>query len=258
MHFVDTHSHIYTKDFDQDRSNVIERSKKAGVTHIFLPNIDGNSIESLLAVSNQFKGYCFPLMGLHPTSVKENYQEELALIERALIEKQFWGVGEIGIDLYWDNTYIQQQKEAFRYQVNLAKRLNLPIVIHTRNAFDEIFEILDRENDESLRGIFHSFSGNLNHYQKIMEYKGFLIGIGGVVTYKNGGLDKIVQQMKIEHIVLETDSPYLPPVPHRGKRNESSYIVQIAQKVAEILKLPIQQVADITTKNALSLFNLEE
>ncbi len=258
MYFVDTHSHIYTNAFDQDRSDVIERSRKAGVSHIILPNIDGNSIESLLAVSDQYKGYCFPLMGLHPTSVKENYQEELALIERALVEKHFWGVGEIGIDLYWDKTFIKQQKEAFRYQVNLAKKLNLPIVIHTRNAFDEIFEILDSENDEWLRGIFHSFSGTYTQYKKILEYKGFLIGIGGVVTYKNGGLDKIVQQMNIEHIVLETDSPYLSPVPFRGKRNESSYIVTIANKIAEILNLPIQQVAEITTRNALSLFKLEK
>ena len=258
MQLIDTHSHIYTKEFDNDRTEVIHRSREAGVSRIILPNIDVHSIAPLMDLANRYKGCCVPLMGLHPTSVKDDFRDQLAIIEEHLRKDRFWGVGDIGIDLYWDKTFINQQKDAFRYQVKLAKEMKLPIVIHTRNAFDEIFEVLDDENDDSLSGIFHSFSGNIDHYNHIVGYGGFFIGIGGVITYKNGGLDTLVREMNIEHIVLETDSPYLPPVPHRGKRNESSYIIHVAQKMAEVFNLPIHRVAAITTSNALTLFKLNE
>lgn len=257
MNIVDTHSHIYLHDFDQDRHQVIVRAKQAGVSCIIMPNIDSTSIDSLTMVANQYKGYCIPLMGLHPTSVKDNFEQELLIVEKHLSTKNFYGVGEIGIDLYWDKTHITQQREAFRFQIRLAKKIGLPIVIHSRDAFHEIFEIIDKENDKSLKGVFHSFSGTFEQYMHVLSYGGFKVGIGGVVTYKNGGLDKVVEQMNIEHIVLETDSPYLSPVPMRGKRNESSNLTYIANKVAAIMNIPVERVAEITTKNARDLFLIE-
>ncbi len=257
MHFVDTHSHLFSSEFNHDRGEVIERAKAAGVKYMVLPNVDSSTIESLLYTSQQNPGFCFPAMGLHPTSVKDNFEDELVTIEKYLRSQKFYAVGEIGIDLYWDKTHIEEQKVAFRHQLKLAKELNLPVIIHSRNSFSEIFSIVDQVNDSNLRGVFHSFTGTLEQYNHISNYGGFYVGIGGVVTYKHGGVDKVVKDMNPNHILLETDSPYLSPVPHRGKRNESANIVPIAQKVAELLSLSLEQVADITTKNAHSLFSIE-
>lgn len=256
MLFVDTHTHIYSEEFNNDRFESIARAREAGIKYMVMPNIDSTSIEQMLAVANEFPGYCFPLMGLHPTSVNRNFEKEFEAVEREFSERKYYGVGEVGIDLYWDKTYFEEQKVAFRHQLKLAKKLQLPVVIHSRNSFDEILEIVDSEIDTSLRGVFHSYSGSIQHYKRIEEYKTFMVGIGGVVTFKNGGIDKMLGEMDINRIVLETDSPYLAPVPFRGKRNESANIIYIAQKIAAILSIPVEEVASITTRNALSLFDL--
>jgi TatD DNase family protein len=256
MVLVDTHTHIFSDDFNYDRHQAIERAKSIGVKHMVLPNIDSTSVEALINVSQQYENFCHPCMGLHPTSVKENFQDELMIVEEWLQRSNFVAVGEIGIDFYWDKTFINQQKEAFTYQLRLAKKHKLPVIIHSRNSFDEILEIVDQENDGNLRGIFHSFSGNLDHYNRIVGYGGFFIGIGGVVTYKHGGVDKVLKGMDLNHIVLETDSPYLSPAPHRGKRNESANLVHILNKVAEVFEVTPNEVASITTQNAYNIFSL--
>ncbi|RPH28641.1 MAG: TatD family deoxyribonuclease [Bacteroidales bacterium] len=257
MIFVDSHSHIFDKDFDLDRAKVIENAAALGVKYHILPNIDSTYSDRVLETSKTFEGICFPLIGLHPTSVSSSYEEELAHVEHMLQTTKYYGIGEIGIDLYWDKTYFEQQKIAFRYQLKLAKALNLPVVIHSRNSFDEIFEIVDQENDSTLRGVFHAFTGTIEQYQHIVDYGGFKIGIGGIVTYKNSGLDKVVANMDISQILLETDSPYLTPVPKRGQRNESQYLIYVAHKIFEVLGIPIEEVARITTKNTLELFNIK-
>lgn len=198
----------------------------------------------------------FRMMGLHPCSVKADYQQELEHVEKMLSAHQVVAIGEIGIDLYWDKTFLKEQQAAFRYQIRLAKANNLPFVIHCRDAFDEIFEILDEENDENMRGIFHCFTGNLEQAQKIINYGGFKLGIGGVVTFKNAGLDKVVEQISLEHLVLETDAPYLAPVPYRGKRNESAYLIEIATKIASLKQVSLEEVASITTKNSIEVFGV--
>jgi len=257
MYFIDTHTHLYSDQFDEDRDEIILRSIKEGITKFYLPNIDSSSIVGMKSLINKFPNNCFPMMGLHPCSVNESVETELEIIENELRKGTYVAVGEIGIDLYWDKSYIEAQKMAFRKQIGWAKELNLPIVIHCREAFDEILTILDELNDDSLRGIFHCFTGTLEQATHILNYGGFKLGIGGVVTFKNAGLDQTVGKLKIEDIVLETDSPYLAPVPFRGKRNESTYLVRIAEKVAEIFKIPMSEVAKITSKNALSIFNNE-
>lgn len=257
MQLIDTHSHIYLKDFDGDRAEVVSRAISRGVVKTILPAIDSTLHSALLQTANQFPQFCVPLMGLHPTSVKENYKEELALVEELLAKHTFFGIGEIGIDLYWDKTFIEEQKIAFTHQVRLAKKLRLPIVIHTREAFPEVLSIIDNENSPELTGVFHSFSGGIDEYNRIASYGGFKVGIGGVVTYKNSGLDRVVSQMDINHIVLETDSPYLSPVPHRGQRNECANISYVSMKIADILGLSVSKVADVTTENASSLFNIK-
>jgi TatD DNase family protein len=248
--YIDTHTHIFSKEFDYDRPQAIERAKNDGVISMILPNIDSTSTRQMLDVCNQNKAYCFPCIGLHPTSVKENFNSELEHVESQLSTQSFIAVGEIGIDLYWDKTYIEQQRQAFRKQLQLAKEYNLPVIIHSRNSFDQIFEIVEQENAPTLKGVFHSFTGNFEQYQKAVSFGGFYVGIGGVVTYKNGGVDKIVSQMDVNHILLETDSPYLSPVPLRGKRNESANIVLIAEKVSQLLEIPLDDVAQFTTSNA--------
>lgn len=257
MHFVDTHSHLFSAEFNHDRSEVIDRAKAAGVKYVVLPNVDSSTIESMLSTAQQYPHFCFPAMGIHPTSVKDNFEDELAIVENYLRTQKFYAVGEIGIDLYWDKTHLEEQKVAFRRQLKLAKELSLPVIIHSRNSFEEIFKIVDVENDSNLRGVFHSFTGTLEQYNHIKSYGGFFVGIGGVVTYKHGGVDKVVGYMDTKNILLETDSPYLSPVPHRGKRNESANIVPVAHKVAELLSLSIDEVAEITSKNAHSLFSIE-
>jgi TatD DNase family protein len=209
----------------------------------------------MLDLSDAYPHLCYPLMGLHPTSVDEDYKEELQAIEYWLERRKFYGIGEIGIDLYWDKKFIEEQKEAFRYQIKLAKKYNLPVVIHVRNSFEETYEIVKEEQDGSLKGVFHCFSGSEIEAAKIIEL-GFLFGIGGVVTFKNSTLDEVLRSIDISNLVLETDSPYLAPVPKRGKRNESSYLMYIAQKIAEVYNVPVARVAEITTSNARNLFGI--
>jgi TatD DNase family protein len=254
MILTDTHTHLYSEQFNEDSNEVIQDAIDKGITRLFLPNIDSSSIEGMLKLGVKYPENCFPMMGLHPTSVGENYKEELALMEEWISKQAFCAIGEIGIDLYWDKTFLTQQQDAFRIQINWAKERNLPFVIHCRDAFDEIFELLDELNDEHMRGIFHCFTGTVEQAQHIINYGNFKIGIGGVVTFKNSGLDKVVEQLDIKHLVLETDSPYLAPTPHRGKRNESSYLLGIAEKVADIYNIPVEEVAAITTANSVEVF----
>ncbi|HLU85646.1 MAG TPA: TatD family hydrolase, partial [Vicingaceae bacterium] len=228
MILTDTHTHLYSEQFKEDIDEVVQKAIKLGITRFFLPNIDSGYTNALLALAKKYPENMFLMMGLHPCSVKADYQQELEHVEKMLSAHQVVAIGEIGIDLYWDKTFFKEQQTAFRYQIRLAKANNLPFVIHCRDAFDEIFEILDEENDENMRGIFHCFTGNLEQAQKIINYGGFKLGIGGVVTFKNAGLDKVVEQISLEHLVLETDAPYLAPVPYRGKRNESTYLIEIA------------------------------
>lgn len=254
--FTDTHAHLYAKEFEGDRDEMIQRSIDAGVKKMYLPNIDHTSIEGMLDLEKRFEGHCFPMMGLHPCYVKENYKEELKTVKEWLDKRPFCAIGEIGIDLYWDKTFIEEQKEAFRLQINWAKELKKPIVIHARNSMDEIMEIVEEENDENLRGIFHCFSGDANHAKRVLELGGFYLGIGGAVTFKNSGklLRSILEEVGMEHLVLETDAPYLTPAPFRGKRNESSYIPIIATRLAELKGLTIGEVATITTNNSEKVF----
>ena len=252
---IDTHSHLYLKEFDTDRKEVVENAVKADIQKIILPNIDSSSVDGMMEMLQTFPDICYPLMGLHPTSVQSNYKEELRNVEKWLKKYKFCGIGEIGIDLYWDKTYKKEQIEAFRHQIDLSIKYQLPIVIHSRDSLNEIFEVLDDYQNSNLNGIFHCFPGNVAQAQKAISL-GFFIGIGGIVTFKNSGLDKIVSQLSPENIVLETDSPYLAPAPYRGKRNESAYIKIIAQKIAEILNVDYEEIAEITTKNAMTIFNI--
>lgn len=256
MLLIDTHSHIFAEEFDSDREAVIKRAAEVGVHYHILPNIDSSSTSRLLDTCSRFP-QCFPLMGLHPTSVRNEFEREIYHVEEQLATNKFWGIGEIGIDLYWDKTYLTQQKEAFKHQLRLAKKFNLPVVIHSRNSFREIFEVVDQEIDSTLHGVFHSFTGTLDDYKHIDEYKTFLVGIGGIVTYKNGGVSGSVTRMNPQKIILETDSPYLSPVPVRGKRNESYNLIYIAEKVADLLETSVNQVAKQTTQNAVKLFKLQ-
>ena len=253
MEFVDTHAHLYAKQFDADRDEMLQRAIDEGVQRFYLPNIDSSSIEGMLALEAQYPEHCFAMMGLHPCSVKQNYKEELALVEKWLGERSFCAVGEIGIDLYWDKSFLEQQKEAFRTQINWAKDLDIPIVIHARDATAEILEIVKEEKDERLRGIFHCFGGSLEEARQIIDL-GFLMGIGGVLTYKKSGLDKVLPEIPLEYLVLETDATYLAPVPKRGKRNESSYVMHVAKKMADVKQVDLKEIARITTLNALRLF----
>lgn len=253
--FVDTHTHLFSDSFDEDRNEVVQRAIDAGVTKLLLPNIDLASIEKTFALSKAFPENCFPMMGLHPGSVGETVKEDLEVIKNALFNNKCVAVGEIGMDLYWDKTFIQQQADAFRTQVLWAKELKLPIVIHAREAFDEIFEIVDELNDENLTGVFHCFTGTLDQANHIINYGGFKLGIGGVVTYKKSDLPETLASVSLSELILETDSPYLPPVPFRGKRNESSYLLHIAEKLADIYQMPLTKIGEVTSKNAQELFN---
>ena len=251
--FIDTHTHLYSEEFNEDRTAVINTAISNSVTKLYLPNIDSNSIDGMLQLEKEFPDNCFAMMGLHPCSVKENYLDELTIVKKWLDKRKFIAIGEIGIDLYWDKTFITEQEIAFKKQIDWALEYNYSIVIHCRNAFDEIFAIL-QSYKKLPKGIFHCFSGDVEQAQKILALKNFKLGIGGVVTFKNSGLDKVVETISIEDIVLETDSPYLAPMPYRGKRNESSYIPLIAKKVAELKNISIEEVENITTKNANFIF----
>ncbi|HWY98716.1 MAG TPA: TatD family hydrolase [Bacteroidia bacterium] len=254
MQLTDTHTHLFATEFDADRAEMINRAIEKGITRFFLPNIDTESIAPMLAMCDAFHDKCFPMMGLHPCSVLANYEEQLAVIKEWLSNDKFYAVGEIGIDLYHDVTYAEQQKLAFRKQIEWAKDADLPIVIHCRNSFNEVMEIVSDMKDSRLKGIFHCFSGTLEDAQRILALGDFMLGIGGVVTYKNSTLPQVLSQIPLEHIVLETDSPYLTPVPFRGKRNESAYVYYVAEKLAEIYKLPIEKIAEITTQNSIKVF----
>ncbi len=256
MELIDTHTHLFSEEFNDDRAEIINEALAKNITKFFLPNIDSLSIDSVLKLSKEFPNICYPMVGLHPTSVKENYMEELHLVEKYLQNELFYGIGETGIDLYWDKTFLKQQEEAFRFQIDLAKKHKLPVIIHVRNSFEEVFAIVDELNHRDLKGIFHCFSGNYEQALKIIEYGGFKLGIGGVVTFKNSGLAEIVTKIGLEHLVLETDSPYLAPVPYRGKRNKSSYLIEIAQKIAESKGISFEEVAEKTTENAKKIFKL--
>lgn len=255
MQLVDTHAHIFSEEFTPDRIEMLQRCFENGVSKIFMPNIDSSSIDSMLKLAEQFPDQCFPMIGLHPCSVKNNFVKELELVDEWLLARKFFAIGETGLDYHWDKTFVEQQKISLHHQAKLAKQYKLPIVLHTRESFEDTAQIIEDEMDENLRGIFHCFSGTIEQAQRVIDL-GFLIGIGGVVTYKNGGLDKLLPQIDLKHIVLETDSPYLAPVPYRGKRNESSYLPVIAQRVAEIKNVSIEDVTRITTENAMQLFGI--
>lgn len=249
MMWVDTHTHLYLEEFKPDRAALIERAIAKGISKFYLPNIDSSSIEVMLELEAQFPLHCFALMGLHPCSVKENVNSELAVVEEWLTKRKFAAIGEIGIDLYWDKTFFEQQQHAFRTQIDWALNYGYAINIHCRQAFDEIYDIL-RSFSTLPRGIFHCFSGNTEQANKIIDLGNFKLGIGGVVTFKNSGLDQVVEKIDLEHLVLETDAPYLAPVPFRGKRNEPAYILEVAKKIATIKGVSLQELAEVSSKNA--------
>jgi TatD DNase family protein len=258
MIFTDTHAHVYSSQFADDLDKVMNRALNDSVNLIFLPNIDSESITPMHDVCARYPKNCFPMMGLHPCHVKENYKEELAIVKKHLNdERKYYAVGEIGIDLHWDKSTLAIQQEAFRIQINWAKELGLPIVIHARESFDEIFEIVDELNDDKLTGVFHCFTGSKAQAEHILSYGGFKMGLGGVLTFKNSPLPEAIKDISLEHFVLETDSPYLAPTPFRGKRNEPSYVLQVAIKMAEIFDKPITEIARITTQNAKDLYQFD-
>jgi TatD DNase family protein len=254
--FIDTHTHLYLEEFDLDREDTVRRAISSGTLKMLLPNIDSNSWEPMLQLCRQFPNNCYPMAGLHPTSVKsETVEQELLKVEKMLRTEGFVAIGEIGIDLYWDKSYLIEQQDAFIRQLKLAKKYRLPVAIHMRNSFNEIWEVLKPETGTDLKGVFHCFSGNLEQARMVIE-AGFMLGIGGVITFKNSGLQDVVKTIGPGSLVLETDSPYLSPMPYRGQRNESSYIPLIASKIAEVTGKTFQEVAAITTANANSLFKL--
>lgn len=255
MLLTDTHTHQYYERDETKLAALMQRCKENDVNRLFLPNVDATSVPLVFSLIKSYPGICFPMLGLHPCSVKPGWENELETIKAATCQGQIYAVGEIGIDLYWDKTTLPEQVSAFKQQIAWAKELKLPIVIHCRDAFNEVFEVLEQAQDEDLCGIFHCFTGNLEQAHKVTGL-GFYLGIGGVVTYKNSGLDKVVSEISLEHIVLETDSPYLTPVPYRGKPNESSYLVYVAQKVAELHQTDIETVANVTTKNSKAVFGV--
>ena len=253
MILTDTHSHLYDQKFSEDQHEVIDRAFEENVTRIFLPNVDQHSVAGMLDIVSRYPKNCFAMMGLHPCNVKGDYKEELAVLKAHLDTNDYCAVGEIGMDLYWDKTFLEEQKDALRTQIRWAKEKSLPIAIHCRDAFEEIFEILEEEKGEQLRGIFHCFSGTLEQAHQAINLN-FHLGIGGVVTFKKAGLDKVIAQVDLKHLVLETDSPYLAPTPNRGKRNESSYLIHIAQKIADLHEVSLREVAEITTQNSKLIF----
>ncbi len=255
MTITDTHTHLYSEEFDIDRNEMMQRAINNGVTRFFIPAIDSNYIQKMYALESDYPENVFLMMGLHPTYVKDNYLEELQIVEQELAKRKFYAIGEIGIDLYWDKTHLKEQQIAFRRQIQLAKKYKLPIVIHCREAFDEIFEILEEEKSEDLFGIFHCFSGTYEQALQAISYN-MKLGIGGVVTFKNGKIDQFINQIDLKHLVLETDSPYLAPIPFRGKRNESSYIVNVVDKLAALYGLSSEEIALKTTENSKAIFGI--
>lgn len=255
MNITDTHTHLYSEEFDIDRDEMMQRAINNGVTRFFIPAIDSNYIQKMYNLESDYPENVFLMMGLHPTYVKDNYLDELQIVEQQLASRKFYAIGEIGIDLYWDKTHLKEQQIAFRRQIRLAKKYKLPIVIHCREAFDEIFEILEEEKSEDLFGIFHCFSGTYEQALQAISYN-MKLGIGGVVTFKNGKIDQFINQIDLKHLVLETDSPYLAPIPFRGKRNESSYILNVVDKLASLYGLSSEQIALKTTENSKAIFGI--
>ncbi|HEY0677632.1 MAG TPA: TatD family hydrolase [Chitinophagaceae bacterium] len=256
MELIDTHCHLYVTEFEADRESVLERATREGVTKIFLPAIDSTELGHLLAVEEQYPGRCIAMMGLHPCSVKENYEEELLLVNEWLRKRKFAAVGEIGLDFYWDLSFTNQQYDAFRRQIDWALELDLPVVIHSRNSLDECIGVIKEKQNGKLKGIFHCFGGTIEQARQIIDL-GFYMGIGGVITYKNAGLGPVLQDVPLESLVLETDAPYLSPVPFRGKRNESSYLKYVVERLAEVKGMSTDEVASVTTANAQKIFNFQ-
>lgn len=251
---IDTHSHIYSEEFDIDRADAIQRAKEIGVTKIILPNIDNDSLPRMLKLEAEYPGYCYAAIGLHPTSVKYDYQAQLNIIESELKRREYIAIGEIGIDLYWDKSFQQEQIIAFRQQLDWAIEYKLPVIIHVRNSTEETLKVLELYRDMGLTGVFHSFTGSKKDADWIIEFGGFYLGINGIVTFKNSGMDKVVKQLNIENLILETDSPYLTPAPYRGKRNESAYVDLVCQKLSEILEIEKNEIIQKTTENTYKLF----
>lgn len=256
MRIIDTHSHIYSEEFDNDIDDVIKRAKQAGVEKILLPNIDASSIDRLHNISDRYAGYCIPMMGLHPTSVGENWKEELDIIRKELSKRTYIAIGEIGIDLYWDKTFEEQQKQVFEEQLRWSIEYDLSVAIHSRDGIAECISCIKNVGEQRLRGVFHSFGGTVEELDGILSLKNFMLGINGVVTFKNSTLPTVLKETDLSNIIIETDSPYLAPVPYRGKRNESSYTLNVVTKLAEIYSLPAEEVGQITTENAEKLFAL--
>ena len=256
MNLIDSHAHLFLEEFAEDLPLVIQRAKQTGVSHIFMPNIDSTTIEPLLKTCDMFPNYCFPMIGLHPTSVGENYLQELEIVHRQLEEnaKRYVAIGEIGLDLYWDKTYLNEQLIAFEQQIEWALQYNLPIVIHVRDAFEYIYKVLKPYRQTALKGVFHSFTGNMEEMKQLLEFTNFYIGINGVVTFKKSNLPDVLKHTPMERLLIETDAPYLTPVPNRGKRNESAYVKDTLNKIAEIYQASPEEVAEITSANALKLF----
>lgn len=255
MIITDTHTHLYSEQFNEDRKTVIQKAINVGISRFFIPAIDSSYTDAMFQLEKDYPEHIFLMMGLHPTSVKENYLEELSKVESWLEKRKFYAIGEIGIDLYWDKNFLSQQQDAFKKQIQWAKDYKLPIVIHCRNAFDEIFEVLEDVKDDKLFGIFHCFTGSLEQAHRAISFN-MKLGIGGVVTFKNGGIDKFLNEIALENVVLETDSPYLAPTPFRGKRNESSYIINILDKLVDIYKRTPEEIAEITTQNSKDVFRI--
>lgn len=255
MIITDTHTHLYSDAFYDDRDEMIQRALQQNITRFFIPAIDSTYTKAMLQLESDYPNNIFLMMGLHPTHVKDNYKEELKHVEDMLAKRKFYAIGEIGIDLYWDKSTLKMQQEAFRHQIQLAKKYRLPIAIHCRDAFDEIFDILETEKSDDLFGIFHCFTGTLEQAHQAISYN-MKLGIGGVVTFKNGNIDTFLNKIDLKHIVLETDSPYLAPVPYRGKRNESAYIIKVMEKLSELYNLSPEEIAQITTQNSKDIFKI--
>lgn len=253
MKLIDTHAHIYLEEFEKDIDEVISRSDELGVKKIYMPNIDHTSIDSMLELEERYPDKCIAMMGLHPCSVKEGFEKELYLVEEWLSKRKFAGVGEIGTDLYWDKTFWNEQQEALNVQLDFAKQYEIPAILHCRDSIDETIELVEKKKDDKLSGIFHCFSGGVAQAEKIVEF-GFYLGIGGVSTFKNGGMDKVIPELPLDKLVLETDSPYLSPVPHRGKRNEPAYVELVANRIAELKSISVEEVKAATSNNAIEIF----
>ncbi len=256
IQFVDTHTHLFVEEFDEDREQTVTRAKEAGVTRMFMPNIDDTTIDSLLALCDHSEG-CYPLIGFHPTSVDSDWKERLSVVESAFRSGHpFYGVGEVGLDFYWDDTFRKEQMKVFDIQINWALESDLPLIIHSRNAQKELLEVMEPYRNTSLRGIFHSFGGNEDEAAQLLEYSNFMLGINGILTFKKSTLPSVLKQVPLERLVLETDSPYLAPVPHRGKRNESAFMVETARRLAEVYGVEIADISTKTTENALKVFKI--